>query len=280
MRTSILFGTLATLAIAAPVATAHADALRGSMRSMVKQHDVAVRKHLDFVDTRNELERLVAAGELVPIEGNADYVVDGQAPYRYGRPEIRTFLERLGAQYHAATGRRLVVTSLLRPTAEQPSNAHRLSVHPAGMAIDFRIPARDVERRWLESALLGLERQGVLDVTRERRPPHYHVAVYPAEYAAFVARRGEPAAPSPVVAPVVAAAPTPAKDADVVAAEALLALVDAPAAVDVSERRLPQGGRIPVALAGLVFGVGMVGVVRRRSERRRTPRQGSDRRRA
>src|SRR5690606_3171723 len=68
----------------------------------------------------------------------------------------------------------------------QPANAHRLSVHPAGMAIDMRVPARASVREWLQETLLELERAGVLDVTREYRPPHYHVALYPAEYRAYV----------------------------------------------------------------------------------------------
>lgn len=271
IRRSLLLASLA--ALVTPLGSLRADALRGSMRSMVKQHDVAVRKHLDFVDTRNELERLVAAGELVPIEGNDDYVVDGQAPYRYGRPEIRLFLERLGAQYRAATGRRLVVTSLLRPTAEQPTNAHRLSVHPAGMAIDFRVPARAAERVWLEKALLGLEQKGVLDVTRERRPPHYHVAVYPAEYAAFVAGRDS----SVAVASVAASAVEPPAATVVPAVEPLLALPGVPAAADLIDD--DTATRIPVALAGLAVSAGMFGVVRRRrGDRRRVARSDADRR--
>ena len=53
------------------------------------------------------------------------------------------------------------------------------------MAIDLRRPAGRC-RGWLESVLLSLEARGVLEATRERRPPHYHVAVYPKPYAAYV----------------------------------------------------------------------------------------------
>ena len=59
---------------------------------------------------------------------------------------------------------------------------------------------RDAKARaWLESALLQLENRGVLDVTRERNPPHYHVAVYPAAYRAWVEKM-PPLAPRPVAA--------------------------------------------------------------------------------
>jgi hypothetical protein len=37
--------------------------------------------------------------------------------------------------------------------------------------------------------LLQLENSGVLDVTRERNPPHYHVAVFPLAYAAYAGKR-------------------------------------------------------------------------------------------
>src|SRR5690606_41529434 len=41
-------------------------------------------------------------------------------------------------------------------------------------------------RKWLESTLLSLERRRVLEVTRERRPPHYHVALFSAAYLSYV----------------------------------------------------------------------------------------------
>ena len=43
-------------------------------------------------------------------------------------------------------------------------------------------------RDWLEETLLSLERRGVLDATREYRPPHYHIALYPSQYDAYVTR--------------------------------------------------------------------------------------------
>lgn len=43
-------------------------------------------------------------------------------------------------------------------------------------------------RNWLESTLLYLEEAGVLEATRERRPPHFHVAVFPDQYGGYVER--------------------------------------------------------------------------------------------
>ena len=68
---------------------------------------------------------------------------------------MKLFIERLARQYRGATGEKLVVTSLTRPTREQPGNASRYSVHPCGMAVDFRRPWGRKARRWLEQA--GIE---------------------------------------------------------------------------------------------------------------------------
>ncbi|MFN2239759.1 MAG: LysM peptidoglycan-binding domain-containing protein, partial [Thermoanaerobaculia bacterium] len=80
-----------------------------------------------------------------------------------------------------------VVTSITRPTSEQPRNASPYSVHPTGMALDLRIPAKGSCRKYLESRLLRLERDNVLDATRENRPPHYHIALNPTAYRNLVA---------------------------------------------------------------------------------------------
>jgi hypothetical protein len=167
---------------------AEAAELRGSAGSMRRQHSVAVELGYGFMDTRAEIGDSLADGSLVPVTGNADYRVN-RISHPVARPEVRLFIERLAGEYRAATGEQLVVTSLTRARAEQPSNAHELSVHPAGMAVDLRVPRLASSRSWLEDALLTLEEAGVLDVTRERHPPHYHVAVFPAAYRAYVAEQ-------------------------------------------------------------------------------------------
>lgn len=158
---------------------------RGSPESMARQHAVAVATGLTFVGTLEEMEVLAEQGQLVPIPGGRHYeVMDWVFPY--GLPEVRTFVERLAAQYRAACGNELVVTSLTRPFSEQPPNAHQLSVHPAGMAADFRIPRDAGCREFLENRLLEREEAGLLDVTREVAPPHYHVALFPEPYSQWV----------------------------------------------------------------------------------------------
>lgn len=181
------FALALALALLAP-ATAKAAGLRGSAESMESQHDVAIEEKMTFLRKPADVRELVDDGSIVEIKANSDFTLS-KVSYPFARPEVKLFIERLAAQHHKETGLMLVVTSLTRPTALQPRNAHKLSVHPAGMAVDFRVPADSRSRAWLENALLGLESERVLDVTRERNPPHYHVAVFPAEYLAYVEKR-------------------------------------------------------------------------------------------
>lgn len=187
LRTLSVTLTLA-LAAALPARGDVGVSLRGSRASMERQNEVARESAYTFLRTPAQVREFVEKGRLVRLEGNRDYQVARGVSFPYGRPELATFVERLGAQYREGCGERMVVTSVTRPRSLQPSNAHDLSVHPAGMAADLRIPRDGACRRWLEGALLSLERKGLLDVTRERNPPHYHVAVFPDAYRAHVER--------------------------------------------------------------------------------------------
>lgn len=176
------------LLFAGTVSDAMAQSLRGSRRSVNRQQAVA-REH-DFTRIRSttQLKKFVNMGLLVRISGNHDYSVQGVS-FPYARSAVRVFVERLARQYHSATGERLVVTSLTRPLSRQPRNASRHSVHPTGMALDLRRSHNRSARKWLERTLLTLEGRGVIEATYERRPPHYHVAVYPRQYASYVEKK-------------------------------------------------------------------------------------------
>ena len=180
-----LLVSLALLAL--PAASAPAADLGGSRASIREQNEIAKEHDFTFLRTAAQVREFVEKERLVEVVPNENLLVN-KVSFPYTRPVIRTFIERLAAQYRRATGDVLVVTSLTRPTSMQPRNASPLSVHPAGMAVDFRVPQNVEGRRWLEETLLSLEGKGLLDVTRERRPPHYHVAVFPAEYESYVAK--------------------------------------------------------------------------------------------
>jgi nucleoid-associated protein YgaU len=166
-------------------APAWGQTLRGSRASIDRQNRQARQHDFTFLQRRAQLERFVDAGLLVPLDDGEHYRLH-DVSFNATRPEVKLFIERLSAQYLEACGERLVVTSLTRPTSLQPANASPRSVHPTGMAVDLRVPAGSC-RRWLESTLLSLERRRVLDATLERAPLHFHVAVFPNEYLAYVA---------------------------------------------------------------------------------------------
>lgn len=161
--------------------------LRGSQASLDRQNHQARSHDFTYLRTPDQVRRFVAAGYLVQLSGNADYRVHNVS-FPYVRPEVKTFVERLSRQYRSACGEQLVVTSATRPQSHQPRNASSRSVHPTGMALDLRFPQNPRCRSWLESTLMSLEARGVLEAIRERRPPHYHLALYPQPYARYVAQ--------------------------------------------------------------------------------------------
>ena len=181
-----LLAGLAAVAVMVWTDDVAAQTLRGSRAALHRQNREARAHDFTFVREGRQVDRFVNAGLLVPLDGNENYRLHNVS-FEVARPEVRLFVERLSAQYRQACGEPLVVTSLTRPTSHQPRNASSLSVHPTGMALDLRRPSKPKCRRWLESTLLYLDGQDVLDATRESRPPHYHVALFPSSYVAYVA---------------------------------------------------------------------------------------------
>jgi hypothetical protein len=169
------------------------QSLRGSPASLDRQERSAQTHDFTYLQSPLQVERFVKAGYLVQVRPNRDFDLHGVS-YPFARPEVRTFVLRLASQYRRACGEKLVVTSLTRPLSRQPRNASDRSVHPTGMALDIRRSNDRNCRAWLEGVLLSLEGSGVLEATRESRPPHYHVAVFPQPYARYVEAQNAPAA--------------------------------------------------------------------------------------
>jgi len=187
LRNSQLFVAwwVVLLAVAVP-GEISGQSLRGSTSSLDRQNRVARQHDFTYIATPAQLQRFVDQGYLVRVPEGADYELH-EISFPYARPEVKLFISRLAPQYRRACGELLVVTSLTRPKNRQPRNASSRSVHPTGMALDLRRPDPKC-RGWLERVLLQLEGSGVLEVTLERRPPHYHVALFPRQYAAYVDR--------------------------------------------------------------------------------------------
>lgn len=163
------------------------QSLRGSRASLDIQNRIAQEHDFTFLRNGDHVLRFVDAGYLVRVRGNRDFELHGVS-YPYARPEVELFIRRLASQYRSACGEKLVVTSLTRPTNRQPRNASEQSVHPTGMAIDLRLSGSAACRRWIEGVFLNLEKAAILEATRERYPAHYHVALFPRQYAAYVER--------------------------------------------------------------------------------------------
>jgi hypothetical protein len=154
-----------------------AQSLRGSQESVDHLYLVARASGLQFHATVRSARRAVEAGEFVQLNGNADYVPKSRMQLPYATAETRAYIEHLGAEYHAACGERLVITSALRPMSRRPRNGSVKSVHPTGIAFDVRKPKRRMCRDWLRQLLLQHEREGTIEATEEFRPPHFHVVV-------------------------------------------------------------------------------------------------------
>ncbi len=191
--TFTLLAALASLAVLLPARSAGAQSLRPTPASLDRQNAQAHRQRFSYLETPAQVRRFVDLGYLVPIPGNQDYTVKEGIQFAYARPAVKTFVERIGRRFHAVCGEQLLVTSLTRPRSQRLRNSSVRSVHPTGMALDIHLPWSRACRGWIEGVLYSLEAQGLIEANREHHPPHYHVAVFPNPYLAYVARveRGE-----------------------------------------------------------------------------------------
>lgn len=168
---------------------AASQSLRGSRASVDRMYRHAVDNGIYFYKTGDGLRTAAREGRFARLSPNADYTLSGVS-YPFVRPSTLTFVERLAAQHRAACGERLVVTSAARPKSMRLLNGASRSVHPAGIAVDLRRPTNSRCAGWLRRTLLQLERNGVVEATEERSPPHFHVAVFPDPYVRYVRARG------------------------------------------------------------------------------------------
>lgn len=183
----------AVLSLALPGAV-DGQSLLGSRSSVDLMFRNAQQQDLYFYQTSAGVRRAATNGSLVRLSGNGNYQLSGVSQ-PYVLPTTRTFVERLASQYRNACGERLVITSAARPKSQRLANSVDKSVHPTGMAVDLRKPTSGRCLSWLRSTLVSLERRGLLEATEERRPPHFHVAIFPRQYGRYV---GGGAAPTKV----------------------------------------------------------------------------------
>ena len=151
--------------------------LRGSSASLDRQQDARRRAHLKLHLNKTSVRRSIQKGELKRVRPSRNLEL-ANVSYPYAHPKLHQLLQRLSGLYWRHCRTPLVVTSLLRPRDEQPRNASPRSVHPAGIAVDLRVPPHAC-RRWLRDTLSSWEREHLIEATREYRPPHFHVVIIP-----------------------------------------------------------------------------------------------------
>jgi hypothetical protein len=209
----------ALAALAAGAAPTRAQSLRGSPESVERMWQGAMHEGLSFHETPGEVQASARFGRLVALESGGDVVLRNVA-FPYVTPATKQFVAALAVRHQAACGKPLMVTSAARPATRQPANSVALSVHPTGMAVDLRKPTGRC-LKWLRATLLELEEAGAVEAIEERRPPHFHVAVFAEPYRRYAAshpagerapRAEEPLRVTKVVTAVRAAkAPTSAR---------------------------------------------------------------------
>lgn len=169
MYRALLLGLVTSTAAAA-------QTLRGSRASVDLMYSTAEQRDLQFFRTPQDIYAAAKAGQLELISMTEDLEVD-KTGWPFVLPNTHRFADSLATKFHAACGERLVVTSGARPMDRQPRNASPKSVHPTGMAVDFRKPKTPACLEWLRKSLVDLEDTGAIEATEERHPPHFHVAV-------------------------------------------------------------------------------------------------------
>jgi hypothetical protein len=152
-------------------------ALRGSKPSVERMYAFATSHGLPFYATPDAVTAAVATGRLVPLPLDSTFDVWGGMANPVVTRATRSFVLAFAPQYAAACGTRLTVTSGTRSIQEQPRNAVPHSVHPTGIAVDFRRPEPGPCLAWVRSALASLEARGLIEATEEHHPVHLHVAV-------------------------------------------------------------------------------------------------------
>lgn len=168
--------------------------LTGSREAVLGAYRYAEAAAYEFAATDQSINRLVTTGFLVELTGPNLRLVDVSQPFVL--PVVKQFANRLADQYAEEKCGKLVVTSATRSVEFQNTlnNGSSHSVHPTGMALDFRrfSDGSDGSQHclnWLQSTLQSIEASGRIDATREKNPSHFHVVVVPHAYEAWLASR-------------------------------------------------------------------------------------------
>ena len=170
---------------------------KNTLKGTKKEHSgefVAAQKIGAPYANFRELEKRLAARELVPIADSDHYYISGvgteepnakkAALYKTLRPATKLFLDFFAEKFFKKFETKLKITSLTRTTEyvtelrKRNKNASMTSSHLFGTTFDFSHSVMNAEQKeWVSKELLRLETAGVIEATMEHEEPCYHVFV-------------------------------------------------------------------------------------------------------
>jgi len=164
---------------------------RPSRESMVIQNEEVDRLQLPRIQNEEQLEELVANGELVAIVPNQTLRIDPRLDpnRRYCRPWTLDFVNDLSSDFYRQFHDQIQVNSAVRTVEVQkklrrhnPNAAAETgdlaSSHLAGITVDLQpLGMTHEEITWVEQYLLPLKEQGLVEPEEERRERCFHIMV-------------------------------------------------------------------------------------------------------
>lgn len=173
-----------------PVSSAPAVSLLGSDEALIRENIMMEKETLSRVENGFFLGIHKILGLLVPIPEGIP--IDERVPeeFRYVRPWVASFLEKLEKAYFKKFKRYFPINSAVRTTSYQKDlrqanngNAAEIdgaksSSHISGATIDIgKLKMKEVEKNWLRKCLLKLKAQGLVEATEETYQAVFHVMV-------------------------------------------------------------------------------------------------------
>jgi hypothetical protein len=164
---------------------------RPSHESLLRQNEEIDRLELPRIQDDEELERLKASQDLVPIVAGKTIRIDPRLDpdRRYCRPWTLEFVQDLSEAYYNEFHDQIQVNSAVRTVLVQkklrrhnrnaaPETGDTASSHLAGITVDLqRRGMSKKEIRWVEQYLLPMKNLGLVEPEEERHQWVFHVAV-------------------------------------------------------------------------------------------------------
>lgn len=170
-------------------------------RAQKRQNAIADRHDLTRIRDRDQLEKFVDAGLLVPLYDTVAYVISDELGekdpghrflYKHARPYTKAFLDDVLGEAHRTFGSRYTITSLVRTVEYQrklcKSNGNAIcgvrgwkrSSHLTGASVDISYVGMSAkERRWFRKKLNRLQAAGKIIYVREISQACFHIMALP-----------------------------------------------------------------------------------------------------